>query len=176
MQSDGAAGGAVFSPDLKSPFWGVWVDRLLFDHSSSTVCELYATIDAVSFICQRGVIAASICDSKPALQSLSAVQSTHLLIVRQILSFLTLMSARYLFVKFISIPSHIGLRHNATADRLAKEACGLPHPFHRLPLSLSCYLSKVRSAVLLCVQGRRDAERPFHVISHYESVCRHKYT
>ena len=176
LQSDGAAGCAVFSPDLPPPPRG-WVGRRLRDHSSSTLCELYAILDAVSLVCQRGVNAAIICDSKPALQSLSACHPTHNLVVQQVLSFLSLMSARHICVKFIWIPSHVGLRHNARVDHIAKEACRLPHRGDGRPLSLPCYLSRVRATAFLPEQRRRDVERPFSVtIHHYESVCRHKYT
>ncbi len=118
LQSDGAAGGGVFSPGLAPPPGG-GVGRRLRDHSSSTFCELYAILDAVSLVCQRGVNAVIICDSQPALQSLSAVTPTHILVVHQILCFLSLMNARNLCVKFLWIPSHIGLHHNDTVDRLA---------------------------------------------------------
>ena len=175
LQSDGAAGDAVFSPDLP-PLPGGWVGRRLRDHSSSTLCELSAILDAVSLVCQKGVNAVIVCDSKPALLSLSAIHPTHLLVVQQILSFLSLMSDRGLCVKFIWVPAHVGLRHNATVDRLAKEACRLPHRDDGRPLSLPCYLSRVRSAAFLPEHRRRDVERPFSVtISHYESVCRHKF-
>ncbi|XP_076034561.1 uncharacterized protein LOC143021155 [Oratosquilla oratoria] len=68
--------------------------------------------------------------------------------------------------------------HNTKVDRLAKEACRLPRRRgDGRPLSLPCYLNRVRSAALLPEQRRRDTERPFSVtITHYESVCRHKYT
>ncbi len=99
LQSDGAAGCAVFSPDLEPPPGG-WTGRRLHDHYSSTLRELYAILDAVSLVCQRGVNAVNICDSKPALQSLSAVHPTHPQVVQQILSFLSLMNARKLHVKF----------------------------------------------------------------------------
>ena len=118
-----------------------------------------------------------VCDSKPALQSLSAVCPTHILVTQQILSLLSLGATQGLCIKFIWIPSHVGVRHNATVDRLAKEACCLPFHADGLPLSLPCYLSKVRSAALLPDQRRRENERPHSVtIQHYESVCRHKYT
>ncbi|XP_076035947.1 uncharacterized protein LOC143040234 [Oratosquilla oratoria] len=68
------------------------------------------------------------------------------------------------------------LHHNTKVDRLAKEACRLPRRGDGRPLSLLCYLNRVRSAALLPEQRRRDTERPFSVtITHYESVCRHKY-
>ncbi len=150
---------------------------LLRDHSSSTLCELYALLDAVSLVCQRGVNTAIICDSKPAIQSLSAVQPTHHQVVQQILYFISLMNARKICVKFVWVPSHVGLCHNATADRLANEACRLPPSGDERPLSLPCYLSRVRSAAFLPARRRRDAERPHSAtITHYESVCRHKYS
>ena len=87
------------------------------------------------------------------------------------------MRNRALSVKFIWVPSHVGLRHNETADRLAKEACRLPPRGNERPLSLPCYLSRVRLSYLLPVGRRRDAERPHSItIQHYESVCRQKYT
>ncbi len=156
---------------------GGWVGRRLRDHSSSTLCELYALLDAVSFVCQRGVNAAIICDSKPVLQSLSIVQATHPQVVQQIMSFLSLTNARKVCVKFVWVPSYVGLCHNATADRLAKEACRLPLRGDEPPLFLPCYLSRVCSVAFLPAWRRRDAERPHSVtINHYESVCRHKYS
>ncbi len=78
---------------------------------------------------------------------------------------------------FLWIPSHIGLHPNDTVDRLAKEACRLPDHGDGRPLSLPCYLTRVRSAAFLPEQRRRDTERPYSVtIRHYESVCRTKYT
>ncbi len=114
---------------------GDWVGRRFCDYSSSALCELYAILDAVSLVCQSEVNAAIICDSKPALQSLSAVQPTHPLVVQQILSYVSLMNARNLCVKFLWVSSHVGLYHNATADRLAKEACRLPPRGEERPLS-----------------------------------------
>ena len=176
LQADGAAGSAVFSPDLDPPPGG-WVGRRLHDHASSTLCELYAILDAVSLVSQRGVNAAIICDSKPALQSLTSAHPTNSVVVKRIVSFLTLMRNRNLCVKFVWIPSHVGLRHNETADRLAKEACHQPPRGDEPALSLPCYLSWVRSSCLLPVGRPRDAERPHSItIQHYESVCRQKYT
>ena len=166
----------VNSPDLEPP-QGHWVGRRLRDHSSSTLCELHAILDAVSIICQRGVNAAIVCDSKPALQSLSSLKPSHFIIVKQILSFLSLLSQRQLTVKFVWVPSHIGLKHNDTVDRLAKEACRLPPRGAGCPLSLTCYINLVRSAAFHPLRRRRDAERPQSVsINHYESVCQRPYS
>ncbi|KAK3893260.1 hypothetical protein Pcinc_002944 [Petrolisthes cinctipes] len=172
-QADGVAGSPVFSPDLELPP-GSLVGRRLCNHSSSTWCELYAILDAVSLVCQ--VNAAIFCDSKPALHSLSSVQPIHSTVVQLILSFLALLRHRNFTVKMLSVPSHVGLRHNGTVDRLAKEACHLPPRGVGRPLSLTCYLSRIRSAALLPVWRRMDAERPFSIsITLYEFVCHHKY-
>ncbi|MPC18494.1 hypothetical protein E2C01_011379 [Portunus trituberculatus] len=119
LQSDSAAGSAVFSPNLEPP-QGYWVGQRLRDHSSSTLCELHAILDAVSFICQRGVNAAIV---------------------------------------------------------LAKEACILPPRGDGCPLSLTCYVNRVRSAPFYPLCRRRDAERPHSVsIQHYEFVCQRTYS
>ncbi len=139
--------------------------------------ELYAILDAISLVCQRGVNVVIICDSKPAIQSLSAVHPTHLQVVLQNLYFLPLMNAHKLHINFFLVPSHVGLSHNATADRLAKEACRLPSRGDARPLSLSCYLSRVRSVAFLPTRRRRDTEKPHSVtINHYEAVCRQEYS
>ncbi len=156
---------------------GNWGGRLLHDHSSSTLCELYAILDAVSIVCHRRVNAVVICDSKPALQSLYAVHPTHPQVVRQILSFLYLMNARKLHVKFLWVPSHVGLLHNTTADSLAMKACHLPPHGDERPLSLPWYLSRIRSAAFLPARRRKNTKRPYSVtINQYESVCGHKYS
>ncbi len=59
------------------------------------------------------------------------------------------MTARNVCVKFMLVISHVGLRHNATADRLAKDACRLPPRGDGRPHSLPCHLSRVRPAALL---------------------------
>ncbi len=100
LQSDWSAGCAIFLPDLE-PLPGGWVGRRLHDHSSSTMCELCAILDDISLVCQGGVNAVIICDSKPALQSLSPDYPTHPQVVQQILSFLSLMNARKFHVKFL---------------------------------------------------------------------------
>ncbi len=147
------------------------------DHSTSTLCELYPILDAVGFICQRGVNGAIICDSRSAQQSFFAVQLTQLRIVRQILSFLTFISACGLCVKYIWIYFHVDLRHNATPERLAKETRRLPYRGDGHPLSLPCYFCRVGSDVLLSLQRRRYVKKLSSVTNnHYKSVCCHRFT
>ncbi len=149
----------------------------LRDHSSSTLCEVHAILDAVSLACQRGVNAVIVCDSKPALQSLSSIRPVYSTVVLQIILFLSLLRHRDLTILFAWVPSHVGLRHNEIVDRLAKEACLLPPPVAGRPLSLTCCLSRVRTAAFFPVQRRREAERHHSItINHYESACRDKYS
>ncbi|MPC38260.1 hypothetical protein E2C01_031767 [Portunus trituberculatus] len=67
------------------------------------------------------------------------------------------------------------LLHNDAVDRLAKEACRLPHRGDGRPLSLPCYLSRVLSAAFLPEQRRRDIKRPYSVTIN-QSVYRSKFT
>ena len=174
VQPDGTAGCAVFSPDLDPPPNG-WVGRRLPDFSSSTYCELYGILHAVSLICQRGIKALVICDSKSALQALSSPRPCSAVVIR-ILSFLALMSQRALVVKFLWIPSHIGISYSDTVDRLAKAACRLPRRIAGPSPSLSCYLARVRIASFLSTSQRRDRQRALSVsIHHYDSFRHHRY-
>lgn len=175
LQVDGAAACAIFSPDLETPS-GDCVGHRLCNYSSYTLCELYAIGDAINLVYQQGVYAVIMCDSKPALHSFSSVLPTHSTAVQQILAFLAFLRQRILTVKFLSWPSHVGLSYIVTVDRLTKEACWLLPRDVGCPLSLTCYLSKVRSAALLLVLQRRYAEKHFSLsTTHYESTCRHKY-
>ena len=100
-----------------------------------------------------------VCDSKPALHSLSSLRPSHIMIVTQMLSFLSLLSHRHLTDRFIWVHSHIGLQHNDTVDRLAKEACSLPLRGAGRPLSLCLsvcmYVCQSASVCLyVCLSGR----------------------
>ncbi len=128
LQSDGAVGSAVFSPDLEPPDRG-WVGQRLSNHSFSTFCELHTILDAVGLACQWEMNSVIVCDSKPALQSLSSVHPMHSIVVLRILSFLSLLHRRDLTIQLSWVPSHFGLRHNKVVDRLAKR----PASYH-LPL------------------------------------------
>lgn len=128
-----------------------WVDRGLSDHSIFTSSELCAILDAVSLVCQRGVNSVIICNSNPALQSISAVKHTQTLVVQQSLSFDIPKPVCQIFMDV----------------RSCKEICSL---------SLRYYLSRVHSAALFPIWRRRDKEMPFSVtINHYESPRRNKY-
>ena len=174
VQPDGTAGCAVFSPDLDPPPGG-WVGRRLPDCSSSTYCELYGILHAVSLICQRGTKALVICDSKSALQALSSPKPGSAVVFR-ILSFLALMSQRALLLHFLWIPSHIDISYSDTVDKLAKAACRLPRRGGGPSPSLSCHLARVRKHSFLSTSQQRDLQRAHSVsIHHYDSFRHHRY-
>ncbi len=153
LQLDEIAGRAVCWPDLSR--------LLVFEWTVGFVTTPALLCVSFCLICQKGVNVDVVCGSKPALRSLSVVKPLNLLIVRQIFPFITLVGARGLCVKFIWIRFHVILRHHIIADRradrLAKETCRQPRRDDGRPLSLQCYLYRVRSAVLLPVQYCRDA-------------------
>ena len=172
LQVDGAADSAVFSPDLEPPGNG-WVGHRISDRSSSTLYELYAILDAVSLIWQRGVNAIIICDSKPALLSLSCVGSTNFIIVQMIVSYLALLRGRELTVKFLWIPSHIGLRHNDTIDTRMRAVCpSLVPPPAPLTQLLPWWGPLRRSPVHAPPLRHREIPQRQH--STQEAVCCHK--
>ena len=175
VQADDRAGSAVFSPDTDPPPGG-WVGRRLPDSSSSTFCELYGILDAVSLLSQRGLSGVVICDSKSALLALSSAKPTCRQVVLRILSFLALLQGRDLKVKFLWIPSHIGLAHSDTVDAMAKAACRLdPRDAGPSP-SLSCYISRIRAAAFLPTTHLTDHQRVGSVsIRHYDAFRCHRF-
>ena len=174
VQPDGAAGCAVFSPEVEPPPGG-WVGRRLASPASSTYCELYGVLDAVSLLCQRGLHGLVICDSKPAIQALSLPKPKDA-VVKKILSFLALSQRRAIIIKFLWIPSHIGITHSDHVDSLAKAACRLPCRSADPSPSLSCFLTKVRAHAFLSTSHDRDQQRPQSVsIQHYDAFRHHRY-
>ena len=173
--SDGRAGSAVFSLDTDPPPGG-WVGRRLPNSSSSTYCELYGVLDAVSLLCQRGISGAVICDSQSALQALSSSHPAYRSVVHRILCFLALMCERGLTAQFIWIPSHIGIRCSNMVDSLAKAACALPAAALPPSPSLACCLKRVRVAAFMDTSHRRDQQRPASIsIQHYDAFRHHRY-
>ena len=175
VQADGRAGSAVFSPDTDPPPGG-WVGRRLPVSSSSTFCELYGILDAVSLLSQRGLSGVVICDSKSALQALTSAKPKCRHVVHRILSFLALIKDRGLKVKFLWIPSHIGISHSDTVDNMAKAACRLdPRDAGPSP-SISCYMSRIRAAALLPTTHLTDHQRAESVsIRHYDAFRDHRF-
>ncbi|KAG0720142.1 Gag-Pol polyprotein [Chionoecetes opilio] len=167
LQPDGSAGCAVYSPDVAPPEGG-WVGRRLPNLSSSTYCELQGLLLAVSLLCQRRLNGVVMCDSQSALQAISSPQPTHRCLVHQILLQLVAARDNSLTIRFLWIPSHVGIAANDKVDLLAKTVCSLPLPDGATP-SLLCFKQLIHSAALLPTLHRTNAERAQSVsIQHYD--------
>ena len=174
LQADGGAGCAVFSPSLEAPEGG-WVGRRLPDSSSSTYCELRGLLDAVTLLLRAGTSGLVVCDCQPAIQALSSPGPVYQHVVHQILSRLAEADVRSQVIHFLWVPSHIGLRGNDVADRLARAACDLDLPGDEdTTASLPLYRRMVHRDACAATRVRRDAERDASVsIQHYEHFMDH---
>ncbi|KAG0725001.1 hypothetical protein GWK47_039433 [Chionoecetes opilio] len=155
LQPDGSAGCAVYSLDVAPPEGG-WVGRRLPNLSSSTYCELQGLLLAVSLLCQRRLNGVVMCDSQSALSHLISTTHTPLPCSSDLAS---VVAARdnSLTIRFLWIPSHVGIAANDKVDLLAKTACSLPLPDGATP-SLLCFKQLIHSAALLPTLHRTNAE------------------
>ncbi|KAK4303824.1 hypothetical protein Pmani_024194 [Petrolisthes manimaculis] len=83
-----------------------------------------------------------------ALQAISSVQPTHRILIHQILHQLVTAQELSLCIRYLWIPSHVGIVNNDKVDLLAKAACELPLPDDATP-SLFRYKGIIHSASLL---------------------------
>ena len=94
-------------------------------------------------------------------------QPTHRCLVHQILRQLVAAHDRSICIRFLWIPSHVGIIANDRVD-LAKRACALPLPADAAP-SFCCYKRVIHSAALLPTLHHMNAERADCVsIQHYD--------
>ena len=167
VQPDGSAGCAMYSPDVEPPEGG-WVGCRLPNSSSSTYCELRGLLLAVTFLSERQLHGVILCDSQSALQAISSPRPTHRCQVQQILHQLVSAQDRSLNIRFVWIPSHVGIAANDKVDLLAKDACRLPLPDGAAP-SLRCYKKMIHAAALHSTHHRMEVERPHSIsIQHYD--------
>ena len=109
-----------------------------------------------------------ICDSQSALQAISSPQSTCHGLVQKILHQLVLTHEKSLIIRFLWIPSHVGIAANDTVDHLAKNACRQPPPDDAIS-SLRCFKKMIYKAAVVPTHHRRNAERHSSVsIKHYD--------
>ncbi|XP_076045738.1 uncharacterized protein LOC143027980 [Oratosquilla oratoria] len=132
LQLDSSAGCTVYSPDVEPPEGG-WVGRRLPNSSSSTYCELQALLLAVNLLCQRRLNGVVMCDSQSALQAISSSQPIHRPLIHHILQHLVTAQEYSLTIRFMEIPSHVGIAANEKADFLDKNACKLSLPDDATP-------------------------------------------
>ncbi|XP_064120882.1 uncharacterized protein LOC135225541 [Macrobrachium nipponense] len=176
LQQDGSAGCAVFSPTLEPPP-EAWTGRRLPKSSSSTYCELHGLLDAVILIARTRNNGLIICDSQPALQALSSHKPAYQPLVTQIHRQLDMANMSSLVVRFLWIPSHVGLLANNTVGHIAKAACQLDPPDADAPSpSLLCCRKMVRQAARSHTHHRSNAERATSVsIQHYDHFFPHQH-
>ena len=174
LQADSSAGCAVFSPSMEPPQGG-WVGRRLPNSSSSTYCELHGLLDAVTLLTQTRATGLIMCDSQPAIRALSSPSPAHQQVVTLILRQLTTALVNSQVVHFLWIPSHIGLRANDTADRIARTACNMEPPAaNAATASLPRYRRMVHQVACASTHIRSNAERATSVtIPHYEHFLNH---
>lgn len=96
--------------------------------------------------------------------------------VNRILSCLALSRDRSLNIKFVWVPSHIGLSHSHRVDGLAKEACSLPPPAEVVAPSFTCILSRIHAAAVHSIDHSRHQQRNESVIiRHYDAFRFQRY-
>ena len=127
-------------------------------------------------MCQRGLSGVVICDSQSALRAMSGTRSVLSTVVNRILSCLALGHDRSLNIKFVWVPSHIGLSHSDRVDGLAKAACSLPPPPDVVAPSFTCILSRIHAAAVHSIDHSRDQQRNESVtIRHYDAFRFQRY-
>lgn len=169
VQADMSAACAMFSKTINPPEDNGWVGRRLPNSSSSTYCELNGILDAVTLLNDRKLNGLIICDSKTALHAIAAPRSAYESVVQNILEKLANARDNALSIRFIWIPSHVGLEGNDIVDGLAKAACALNLPGVRALSSLRCYKNLLSSAISALTVNQRNNERAASVsIRHYD--------
>ena len=92
---------AMFSPTMEGPEGDGWVGRRIPNSSSSSYCELNGQLDAVTLLNERGLNGLIICDSKPALYTLSSPRPAYDKVVGNILFQLSSARDSALVVSFL---------------------------------------------------------------------------
>ena len=176
LRASGNAGGACII--YKG---GVEVHRSghrINDWASSTQGELVGIYAALNYIHDRGH-GLVICDSQSALTALcNPVRAKHIAVVRRIHALLNFARQNGREIRFLWIPSHIGLKDHDQVDEFVREIALQPTVTMNVGLSIQVYKS-----LLACVQGANltakvDYERPASVtVRHYDSYVgiKHKY-
>ena len=98
--------------------------------SSSTLCELHAIKEAVTYAVLNKRNTLIVCDSKSALEAINSLKPMHMGPVTTIRSQLYISENSLdpkFRIRFAWIPSHIGVQGNEIADRIAQEAATNNH-------------------------------------------------
>lgn len=120
-------------------------------------------------LCQRQLSGVIMYDSQSALQAISSALPTHRILIHQILHELVTAQELSLCIRFLWIPSHVGIVNNDKVDLLAKAACELPLSDDATS-SLFQYKGIMHSASFLPTLNRMNAVRAHGVsIQHYDN-------
>ena len=146
----------------------------LQDWSSSTQAELMAMLLALTHINKRGNNSLIISDSIAALQSLNnSKDSSHEKLVNEIKKKLRKVYLKDINVKFIWVPSHVGIPGNERADKLAKQAAAKDTVDYNLGLSLKQIKTRIREQQMLEIFRKRQLEKASsRSIQYYDRVAK----
>ena len=146
----------------------------LQDWSSSTQAELMAILLALKHINRRCNNALIISDSISALQSLkNSKDSSNEKLVNEIKRKLKKAYLKDIKVKFIWVPSHVGIPGNERADTLAKEAAVKDTVDYNLGLSLKQIKTRIREMQTVELSRRRQLEQvSSRSIEYYNKVAK----
>ena len=109
----------------------------LSDGCSSTMTEVFGILAGISLGKRHSKNIIIVCDSKSAMHSLTSKKSKYKLHVWRILQLISGINKAGGSVEFLWAPSHIGIRGNERADRLAREGARLPEVEYRIPVPIT---------------------------------------
>ena len=146
----------------------------LQDWSSSTQAELMAILLALKHINRRRNNALIISDSISALQSLkNSKDVSNEKLVNEIKKKLRKIYLKDVKVKFIWVPSHVGISGNERADALAKEAAEKDNIDYNLGLSLKQIKTRIREMQIVEVSRRRQLKQvSSRSIEYYNKIAK----
>ena len=144
----------------------------LQDWASTTQSELMAILLALKQIRNRLNNSLIMSDSLTALQSLEKKATPHQALVNIILRKTMKLYHKGVSVKFIWIPSHIGIPGNERADMLAKEATQKEKIDYRLGISIKQIKTKIREKQLadMCTERQMQMNQS-RSVQYYNNVA-----
>ena len=135
------------SGNNQAPFLGTLSDRVA-DDSSIFTAEIAAIDGALQFIKDSNTYHRNFvifCDSKSVLESIETQESKNPHMI-DLLDIIQVLTKKGFVIKFCWIPSHVGIRGNEIADRLAKAAINKPEPLY-LKVPCTDFIPKVKTYI-----------------------------
>ena len=131
----------------------------LHDWASSTHAELLALLIALKQVKNRSVNAIILSDSLSALQALSSRSPLYPELINNMRTHLLSIKNKRLSLRFVWIPSHVGIAGNEYADKLAKRASARQTIDYNLGLSIKQIRTKIRLRQEYLTSSIRQAEQ-----------------